>query len=371
MASRREQDIDHILRRVGFGATQEEVDTYAQFAFGGATLLMARLLSFEQIADDVDDQIGKPGYVGITARGEFQPAVNIADARQRWLFRMVHTQAPAAGEDGALLAQPLRHRLHARSPATSAPTDGDADAGGQAVRGSRRRTGQLELFREDALGNFRDLLIDVAQDPAMLVWLDGRTNMRAQPQENFGREMMELFTMGVGTFTGDRRLRGRARVHRLEPGAARLRRDDAATTRSSTSPAQHDTDREGVHVPDLSGRRQDDSRRAPRRPGMQDGLDLIDAAGASPGDRPAARAEAVELLRQRGRRPRTSADRRAGAASTTQSGTRSSRAAASCCCRRSSAIPANYYTRYSWPVGFVVRAIKEVGWAGLLGRTTR
>src|SRR3954463_40193 len=83
MPGRREQDIDHILRRVGFGATQEEVDTYGRLAFGGPTLLLARMLSFDQIADDVDDQIGKPGYVGITARGEFAPTENIADARQR------------------------------------------------------------------------------------------------------------------------------------------------------------------------------------------------------------------------------------------------------------------------------------------------
>ena len=60
--------------------------------------------------------------------------------------------------------------------------------------------GQLELFREHAVGNFRDLLLAVAQDVAMLVWLDGRTNVKAKPQENFARELMELFTMGVGQF---------------------------------------------------------------------------------------------------------------------------------------------------------------------------
>jgi uncharacterized protein (DUF1800 family) len=61
--------------------------------------------------------------------------------------------------------------------------------------------GQIELFRQYALGNFRDLLVQVAQDPAMLVWLDGRTNVRTRPQENFARELMELFTFGVGHYT--------------------------------------------------------------------------------------------------------------------------------------------------------------------------
>jgi uncharacterized protein (DUF1800 family) len=60
--------------------------------------------------------------------------------------------------------------------------------------------GQIELFRKYALGNFRDLLIAVAKDTAMLVWLDGRTNVKGRPQENFARELMELFTMGVDTF---------------------------------------------------------------------------------------------------------------------------------------------------------------------------
>ena len=60
--------------------------------------------------------------------------------------------------------------------------------------------GQIELFRQYALGNFRDLLVAVAKDTAMLVWLDGRTNVKGRPQENFARELMELFTMGVDTF---------------------------------------------------------------------------------------------------------------------------------------------------------------------------
>ena len=61
--------------------------------------------------------------------------------------------------------------------------------------------GQIELFRKMGMGKFRDLLIAVAKDPAMIVWLDGRTNLKAKPQENFARELMELFTMGVGNYT--------------------------------------------------------------------------------------------------------------------------------------------------------------------------
>src|SRR5436189_81751 len=64
-----------------------------------------------------------------------------------------------------------------------------------------RVRGQLEMLRDNALGNFRDILLNIARDTAMLFWLDGRTNTRNSPQENFAREIMELFTVGVGHYT--------------------------------------------------------------------------------------------------------------------------------------------------------------------------
>ncbi len=57
---------------------------------------------------------------------------------------------------------------------------------------------QINLFRRTALGRFRDQLIAVSADPAMLYWLDNRLNRRGRPNENYGREIMELFSMGVG-----------------------------------------------------------------------------------------------------------------------------------------------------------------------------
>ncbi|MCE9583880.1 MAG: DUF1800 domain-containing protein, partial [Planctomycetes bacterium] len=55
--------------------------------------------------------------------------------------------------------------------------------------------------RRFAAGNFRSLLLEVSKDPAMLVWLDGRANRKALPNENYGRELMELFTIGIGNYT--------------------------------------------------------------------------------------------------------------------------------------------------------------------------
>src|SRR4029079_5439846 len=241
-------------------------------------LVLARLLSYQQIADTVDEQIGKPGYVGVTARGEFQPAVNITDARQRWVFRMVQTERPLqekmalfwhnhfatgytkiAGEIGATEAT----RVLAAKP--------EEDAGGV--------LGQLELFRTRALGNFRDLLVAVAQDPAMLVWLDGRSNVRAQPQENFARELMELFTMGVGTFAETDVYAG-ARVftgwNLSRPGSGAAQRytfNYAANNHETTA-------KEFTFAIYPDGNRVIPARAASA--GMQDGIDLINAVAAHP-----------------------------------------------------------------------------------------
>lgn len=69
------------------------------------------------------------------------------------------------------------------------------------VRDYRKLLNQLELFQVKGTGNFRDLTIAVAQDPAMLSFLDAGKNVKGAPNENFAREIMELFTMGVGNYT--------------------------------------------------------------------------------------------------------------------------------------------------------------------------
>ena len=69
------------------------------------------------------------------------------------------------------------------------------------VRDYRKMLRQLELFQREGLGDFRTLLIGAAQDPAMLVFLDAGVNVKGSPNENFAREIMELFTMGVGHYS--------------------------------------------------------------------------------------------------------------------------------------------------------------------------
>lgn len=69
------------------------------------------------------------------------------------------------------------------------------------VRDYRKMLKQVQLFQRAGLGSFRDLLIGVARDPAMLVFLDAGVNTQDSPNENFAREIMELFTMGVGHYS--------------------------------------------------------------------------------------------------------------------------------------------------------------------------
>ncbi|MDQ6601961.1 MAG: DUF1800 domain-containing protein [Chloroflexota bacterium] len=61
--------------------------------------------------------------------------------------------------------------------------------------------GQNTLFRSLGAGKFEDLLVAVSKDPAMLIWLDNQTNVKAHPNENWAREVMELFTLGIGNYT--------------------------------------------------------------------------------------------------------------------------------------------------------------------------
>ena len=60
---------------------------------------------------------------------------------------------------------------------------------------------QFRMFRSHGLGNYRNLLVELAKDPAMIYWLDNNENHKDQPNENWGRELLELFSMGVGNYT--------------------------------------------------------------------------------------------------------------------------------------------------------------------------
>src|SRR5262245_9526013 len=88
---RGDRQLEHALRRIGFGASRAELDSYAGRSLNS---VIDSLLNYEQAPDDVDSNIGKREYVAVTTRGQFSPNTVINDARQRELFRMVHSQRP-------------------------------------------------------------------------------------------------------------------------------------------------------------------------------------------------------------------------------------------------------------------------------------
>src|SRR4029077_17600850 len=141
----------HLLRRAGFGARPDELDYYSSVPVAEAVDL---LVEYERVADDVDDKIGKPGYIGITARGQFSPNSNITDARQRWLFRMVHTNRPL--QEKMTL---FWHNHFATGYTKIAGLIGSAEgARYMAAKASEDQggvRGQLEMLRDNALGNFQ------------------------------------------------------------------------------------------------------------------------------------------------------------------------------------------------------------------------
>jgi uncharacterized protein (DUF1800 family) len=190
--------LEHILRRMGFGASQADLAFYAG---SDPAQVIDRLLNYEPLTTDHDRLIGDPAYVGITTQGRpFSPNTSINDARQRWLFRMVHSQRPLE-EKMALFWH--NHFATAYSKIAGAIGQERAtramDNDPNSLAGSP--PGQIQLFRQHATGNFRDLLLAVSKDPAMIYWLDMQLNTRTRPQENFGREIMELFSMGIGNYT--------------------------------------------------------------------------------------------------------------------------------------------------------------------------
>jgi uncharacterized protein (DUF1800 family) len=354
----RDQPIEHLLRRAGFGASAAELDAYAAAGYGA---VVDRLVDFERVPDDVDANIGRPGFVAVTSRGEFSPNTVIQDARQRWLFRMVHSQRPLQ-EKMALFWHNHFATAYSKIQGALPGTHPTRVMAAKPSEDPARVTGQLELLRQHALGNFRDLLVAITKDPAMLVWLDGRNNVRSRPQENYARELMELFTMGVGHYTEQDVYAG-ARVFtgwnlRLVGG----RDDPAAYYEFVYVPNQHDTTAKEFSFPIY----RDGGRTIPARPasdGMQDGLDLIDACARHPET-----ARRLARLLWRFFVSELTAPDEAFVETIASLYLRSNYemrpVVRAILTSFEFTDPASWYGRYSWPVEYVVRAIKEIGWTG-------
>ncbi|MGE3536676.1 MAG: DUF1800 family protein [Candidatus Tectimicrobiota bacterium] len=164
----------HLWRRAGFGATPEELT--AALA-RGYEATVEEFLQPERAADFDDDLLCR-------SFPDFHETRKIDVAQAAWVWRMIHTQRPLQ-EKMAL----FWHCLFA--------------TGNAKVEHPPQMTAQIDTFRRVALSDFRTILLELCRDPAMLFWLDNQLNTREVHNENYGRELLELFSMGLGHYTED------------------------------------------------------------------------------------------------------------------------------------------------------------------------
>lgn len=158
----------HLARRAAFGAPPGLVERLlASGPERGAQLLLEPAENDDgvRLLTDVTERLNDLGAV-----------------RAWWLWRMLFSPSPAV-EKLAL----FWHGHFATS--------------NRKVERPRLLMGQVRLFQRHGSGAFGDLLLEVARDPAMVIWLDGNSNRRGEPNENFARELMELFSLGLGNYT--------------------------------------------------------------------------------------------------------------------------------------------------------------------------
>ena len=183
-------DARHLLARTGFGPTDAEVR-----AFTGLT----RRAAVERLLSDAPTTTTTPVPTALTASTPIRPPRGPdASVEERKAFVQEQVQ-----EGLELRAWWLQEMLTTPSPLTERMTlfwHNHFVSAQPKVRVTRLMLQQNQTLRANALGRFDTLLHAVAKDPAMIVYLDGAQNRRGAPNENFAREVMELFTLGEGKY---------------------------------------------------------------------------------------------------------------------------------------------------------------------------
>ena len=164
----------HLLRRAGFGATRSELEEYISRGYEATVEDLLHPGERDSLPDDL-----------IRRYHVDQSELRIVNSgASNWLYRMVTTKAPL--EEKIAL---FWHGLFA--------------TGERKVNQSKTMVSQIEMFRKYGLGTFPALLVQLSKDPAMMFWLDNNNNHKGAINENYGRELLELFSMGIGNYTED------------------------------------------------------------------------------------------------------------------------------------------------------------------------
>ena len=164
----------HLMRRAGFSARRDELEKYVDHGYEATV----EWLLNPQEDNGVDQDIVDRYYIDIDDRRNSDPT------NAWWLYRMINT------------ANPLEEKM-------SLFWHGLFATAYEKIQNGRAVASQIDLFHHHCLGDFRTILIKLSRDPAMIIWLDNDTNHKGTPNENYGRELLELFSMGVGNYSED------------------------------------------------------------------------------------------------------------------------------------------------------------------------
>jgi uncharacterized protein (DUF1800 family) len=177
--------VSHLLRRLTFGPTSSEVDAATGAGFEATLVSCLRPAADPAPPDLGPDPAARlgPGSTREQRRTARQAqADQVAELSRWWLGRMA----------GGAAAEKLTFFWHGHW-ATSV----------RKVRSAQLMLGQQQTFRRYGRGDTGPLVRAMLRDPALILWLDGQKNTRRAPNENLAREVMELFTLGVGAYTED------------------------------------------------------------------------------------------------------------------------------------------------------------------------
>ncbi|HZU67152.1 MAG TPA: DUF1800 domain-containing protein [Ktedonobacteraceae bacterium] len=163
----------HLLRRAGFGASSSDMQLYSSLGFNGA---VDRLLNYSQVSDDELENRLKALNLNLN---------NPTDQQRWWLLRMAWTQRP--------LLEKMTLFWH------GVLTSSFRKVGGK--NNYMRMIIQNQFLRDHAFDTFDNIMLGITSDPAMLFYLDLTKSRKNAPNENYAREMMELFTIGLGNYT--------------------------------------------------------------------------------------------------------------------------------------------------------------------------
>jgi uncharacterized protein (DUF1800 family) len=163
--------VAHLLRRATFGASAAEIDAAAR---AGLNATLDRLLNPEQQNEDFDSRFPSDAF----------DLTKNQDAIRWWVLRMTYAQRQ--------FQEKLTLFWHGHL------TSGLSKTGNG---GAQMMLNQIATYRRMGLGSFRDLVAASAKDPAMIQWLDSNQNRKGKPNENYARELMELFTIGIGNYS--------------------------------------------------------------------------------------------------------------------------------------------------------------------------